>query len=66
VETTNGGGTLSILVFDAEGGAVPNANVHIENTAVTPNISTDYATNENGNTIIPGAPTSTESYKITA
>lgn len=66
VETTNGGGTLSVQVFDSEGAPLPNANVHIENVNVIPNISADYVTNENGRTFIPGAPTSTESYQITA
>lgn len=66
VETTNGGGTFSIEVFDADGIAMPNANILLENDNVSPAISMNYTTNENGMIIIPGAPTSTESYRITA
>lgn len=66
VETTNGGGTLSVKVFDADGALLPNSSIHIENNAVIPNISANYVTNAAGITLIPGAPTSTESYQIIA
>ncbi len=66
VETTNGGGTLKVQVFDADGAPLPNTSIHLENNNVVPNISTNYATNEFGMLLIPGAPTSTESYQITA
>jgi len=65
VETTEGGGTLSISVFDASGIGVPQADVHVVNNNVEPVIDANYQTDDNGNLILAGAPTSTESYQIT-
>jgi len=65
IETTAGGGTLKINVFDALGDPVSAANVHVENDQVDPVISADYQTGENGILILPGAPESIENYSVT-
>lgn len=66
IETTNGGGTLAITVFDASGAPVPQADVTIVNTAVSPAINITQQTDNAGKLIFPGAPASTQSYQITA
>lgn len=65
VEGESEGGTLFISVFDSQGQPVVQADVHIENDNVDPPINADYQTDSNGNLVIPGAPESIESYKIT-
>ena len=65
VETEAGGGTLRISVLDASGGGVPQASVHILNSLVSPSIDATYQTDNSGNLLIAGAPTSTEAYQIT-
>lgn len=65
IESNAGGGTLYITVFNANGSAVSGANVHIENTAVNPQVLIDIVTDSAGHVILPGAPASIESYKIT-
>ncbi len=64
IETTEGGGTLKVKVFDSNGLTVSQANVNIVNASVTPAINLDLTTNNDGEIILPGAPTSTE-YMIT-
>lgn len=66
VESTVAGGTLSITVLNAQGVAVPSANIQIINTAVTPNININTQTNSQGKAIFPGAPASADSYQIIA
>jgi prepilin-type N-terminal cleavage/methylation domain-containing protein len=66
LETTIGGGTLSILVFDSQGQPVPNATVHIEASSLTPAISMDALTDIYGRVLLPGAPICTSCYKISA
>lgn len=65
IETTDGGGIISILVFDASGQAVPQADIHIENASTTPLIDVNYQTDNQGRLFVPGAPASSDSYKIT-
>ncbi|MFH0819773.1 MAG: carboxypeptidase regulatory-like domain-containing protein [bacterium] len=65
IETNLGGGTLYITVFNANGNPINGANVHIENSAVNPQILIDVLTNAEGHAIFPGAPASIESYKVT-
>lgn len=65
VETTASGGTLQILVFNSSGSAVPNANVHIVNSTVSPAIDLQTLTDAGGNVVLPGAPPATDSYEIT-
>lgn len=63
VETTAGGGTLSVLVFDANGLPVPQAEVKIT-AAATPAVNLDLRTADDGRLILPGAPVCNSCYKI--
>lgn len=65
LEGASKNGALFIHVFDANGLAVPQANVHIVNTAQTPNIILDDVTDNDGMLKIVDAPTGTLSYNIT-
>jgi len=65
IESGNGGGTLIISVFDANGFAVPLADVNIINNSVTPIINIDAQTGDDGILVYPGAPPSLQSYEIT-
>ncbi|MBI1863864.1 carboxypeptidase regulatory-like domain-containing protein [Candidatus Woesebacteria bacterium] len=65
VETTNGGGTLMILVFDSSGKAVPQANVNIVATSVNPPVNLTITTDINGLVILPGALPCNSCYQIT-
>lgn len=65
VETEEGGGTLKISVFNAQGERIPQAEVHIVNNQVSPTIDASYQTDTFGSLVIAGAPTSTEGYEIT-
>lgn len=64
METMAGGGTLVIEVFNASIQPVASANVHIENSLITPPISLDIFTNAQGKVIFPGTPSS-GGYEIT-
>lgn len=64
VESTSGGGTLSIFVIDANGQPVPQADVTIT-AATTPAVNLSLQTAENGRLILPGAPPCTACYNIT-
>jgi type II secretory pathway pseudopilin PulG len=64
IEKIAGGGTLSILVFDANADPIPQAEVHIFSNSVTPNIDITQNTNTNGRMVIPGIPHCTECYNI--
>jgi len=65
VETTAGGGTLRVNVFDAAVGAVEDAEVHVYNDTGTTTIDTIKYTNESGVALFSGAP-ALASYQITA
>lgn len=64
IETIVGGGTLAVLVFDASGEPVPQAQVRIEASTVPP-IDTSYFTSDTGRVTLPGSPACTSCYKIT-
>lgn len=64
IETTAGGGTLSILVFDAYGQVINQANVHIVATAVNPQVDLNLQTSADGRIILPGAPACVNCYQI--
>ncbi|MBL7053327.1 MAG: carboxypeptidase regulatory-like domain-containing protein [Candidatus Portnoybacteria bacterium] len=64
LETTEGGGNLLISVFDALGVIIPQANINIINTKTDPLINVNYQTNNNGQYLIAGAPSSTDAYQI--
>ena len=62
VETEAGGGTLSILVFDANGDPVPQAIVDISSDETGVNLTQE--TNDDGRLILPGTPTCVACYQI--
>jgi hypothetical protein len=64
-DATAGGGLLSILAFNANADPVPQADVHILNTTVTPQIDLSLKTNDQGRVFLPGAPTCNTCYEIT-
>ncbi|QQS38917.1 hypothetical protein IPM62_06080 [Candidatus Woesebacteria bacterium] len=66
IENTDGGGTLSILVFDSNANPVPQAQVRIQAGGLTPAIDLSLQTNDNGRIVLPGAPQCLECYTITA
>lgn len=64
IETSAGGGTLIVNVANAALEPIADATVHIENGAVSPAVSVDVFTNDQGKVMVDGAP-STGEYKIT-
>lgn len=66
VENTGGGGIVSVLIFDANGQPVPQADVHIENSSVLPAIDAHYQSDNQGRLFLGGAPACNDCYKITA
>ena len=64
LETFEGGGNLLISAFDALGQPVVQANIHLINTALNPPIDTNYQTNDQGQYLVAGAPSSTNAYQI--
>jgi hypothetical protein len=65
LETATTNGALFIKVFDANGNAVQNASVHVENNQVTPNIEIDDVTNNSGMLQIVDAIPGVNAYEIT-
>ncbi|EKD62545.1 MAG: hypothetical protein ACD_52C00134G0002 [uncultured bacterium] len=65
LETAEGGGTLSILVFNANAQPVDQAAVTISATETTPQINLNLMTNQSGRVILPGAPICNSCYQIT-
>ena len=63
LETSTGGGTLQVLVVNAEGAGVSDAEVEIVNTAITPAVNLTTYSNVNGVVFLPGAATSS-AYEI--
>lgn len=63
LETTTGGGTLTIAVVSATGAAVPGATVAVVNTSTVPAVNFTTFSDATGLVQLPGAPTSTE-YRI--
>ena len=65
VETTAGGGTLSVLVFDSQAEPVPQATVKILAESLTPAVDLNLETADNGRVILPGATTCSDNcYQI--
>ncbi len=64
VEADTGTGSLFIHVFGAYSQPIPNADVHITNTALTPHIDIANITDLNGDLQIVGLPPSQGSYHI--
>lgn len=65
VETTVGGGTLSVLVFNSNAEPVPQASVHLYAPTLATPIDATYYTSETGIITIPGAPVCNSCYEIT-
>lgn len=65
IETTVGGGTLSILVFDANAQPIAQADVNILADSLDPQVNLDLQTNDNGWIVLPGTPTCISCYQIT-
>lgn len=61
-----GTGTLSILVFNANGEPIPQADVHIRATFATSTVDITSQTNNQGRIIIPGSPAGLNKYSIVA
>jgi hypothetical protein len=59
IETSQGGGTLSIRVFDAVGSPVENAEINITNASTSPAIDTTTFTDGDGKIRFSGAPAAT-------
>ena len=64
VESVTGGGTLSILVFDALGAPVPQATVTIVSSDVSPAVNLIAQTNDNGLVFLPGALACSGCYEV--
>lgn len=64
LEISSGNGALFIRVFDAAGLPVPNAQVTIQNTELSPVISFNEITNSAGELQLVDVPPSEESYEI--
>ncbi len=64
LETLTTNGALFVKVFDANGQPVQNANVHITNTTIFPNIDISDVTDTNGMLRIIDAPPAIQSYAI--
>jgi len=65
IETTAGGGTLSILAFNALGQPVPQAEVLIVANSTTPPVNATYFTSDTGRVTLPGSPICNTCYQIT-
>lgn len=65
LETPTSSGALFVQVIDANGQPVPDADVHIVNTKITPSITIDDTTNKNGLLQIVDAPPGVNAYQIT-
>ncbi|KKU12348.1 MAG: hypothetical protein UX19_C0002G0055 [Candidatus Woesebacteria bacterium GW2011_GWA1_45_8] len=66
IETAAGGGTLSVLVFDANATPLTQADVTIVASSVTPAVNLSLKTAASGRVILPGAPPCNGCYEITA
>ncbi|MFA7252818.1 MAG: prepilin-type N-terminal cleavage/methylation domain-containing protein [Candidatus Paceibacterota bacterium] len=64
LENLDSGGALVISILDSVGQAVPNANVEISNTILSPNINLSRMTDSSGRWIEVGLPNSVEGYHI--
>ncbi len=65
LETASTNGALFIKVFDASGNPIPDVNVHVANTTITPQIVIDDVTNNSGVLQIVDAPPGANAYDIT-
>lgn len=66
IETTGGGGIISVLVFNANGQPVSQADIWLENNDISPPVDAHYQTDNQGRLFISGASVCNDCYKITA
>lgn len=59
IETSNGGGTLTVAVVNAAGTPLPGASVQITNASTNPPVNVATYSDANGNASFPGAAVST-------
>lgn len=64
IETTLGGGTLVVSVFDINGQGVGSSRVEIYNETLVPLVDTTLFTNNHGQLVLPGVLAAIESYEI--
>lgn len=64
LESTGSGGTIVITVFDANAQPVPETDIEIKNSLVSPEINLNIRTDANGRAIFPGAPACATCYYI--
>jgi type II secretory pathway pseudopilin PulG len=64
LESGFAGGVLAINIVDNSGLGVPQANVNILNSNVSPAINLNVSTDDTGNLMFPGAPQSTQNYQL--
>ena len=65
LESSTKNGSLFIRVFDANGQMINNADVLVKNTSVSPNITINDATGNDGYLRLIDIPTSTSAYQVT-
>lgn len=63
METSSGGGVLSVNVLNASGAGVPGASVRIVNSAASIDVTAQ--TDASGNLMLPGAPAGSQNYSLT-
>lgn len=64
IETSEGGGTLSVLVFDANANPVPQAEVSIVSNDQDISVNTTIVTSDTGRISLPGTPACITCYEI--
>ncbi len=64
IETTTGGGTIAIQIFNANSQPVMGANVRIVSTGIKPPVNLNLETGQNGRIILPGAPACNSCYHL--
>lgn len=64
LEDNAGQGSLFVNVFNANGSGVPDANVTVVNSQITPAVDLTDTTNNSGTLQLVGVPTSTQGYQI--
>ncbi len=65
LESASTQGSLFMNVFNANGIGVPEANIRVQNSAVSPSVDLTDTTNNSGTLQLVGVPTSTQGYRIT-
>ncbi|OGG04946.1 hypothetical protein A2Z33_06655 [Candidatus Gottesmanbacteria bacterium RBG_16_52_11] len=65
-ETYEGGGTLKIRVYNAQGQPVSSAAVTVDNTVSLPEVHISTLTDANGEVMLPGSPACVACYRISA